>query len=76
MAYWTICKGLCKKIWEYANSRLGESVWDLYMAKIRQGEVRVVYSIINPIDYISFNNLWHADVNDVVNEYHRTEGMV
>ena len=44
-ANWNICKGLCEKIWEWANSRLGKSVLDLYRAKIRLGEFKAVYSI-------------------------------
>ena len=38
-------KGLCKKIGEWANSNKGESVSDLYRAKIRLGEFKAVYSI-------------------------------
>ena len=37
--------GLKKKIGEWANSRLGESVSDLHRAKIRLGEFKAVYSI-------------------------------
>ena len=37
-------KGLCKKICEWVYSRLGESVSDLYRAKIRLGEFTAVYS--------------------------------
>ena len=41
-----ICKyeGLCKKIGEWVNSRLGKSVLELYRAKIRLGEFKAVYS--------------------------------
>ena len=30
LANWNICGGLWKKIWEWANSRPGKSVLDLY----------------------------------------------
>ena len=41
-----MCKGLCKKTGEWANSRLGESVSDLSRSKIRLGEFKPVYSMI------------------------------
>ena len=44
-ANWIICKGLYRKIWERANSRLGVSVLDPYRAKIRLGEFKAVYSM-------------------------------
>ena len=37
-------KGICKKIWEWANSRLGESLLHLFRAKVRLGEFKAVYS--------------------------------
>ena len=43
-ALWSEGKGLCKKIGESANLRLGESVSDLYRAKIRLGKFKALYS--------------------------------
>ena len=37
-ANWIICKGLCKKIGDRANSRLGKSYSDMFRAKIRLGD--------------------------------------
>ena len=34
------------KIWRAANSRLGQSVSDLYRAKIRLSDFKAVYSIL------------------------------
>ena len=50
-----IYKGLCKKISEWANSRLGETVSDLHRAKIRLGKFKAVYSttIVKIIDMIA-----------------------
>ena len=44
LGYLNIYKGICKKIGEWVNSRLGESVSDLHRAKIRLGEFKAVYS--------------------------------
>ena len=39
-----MCEGSFKKIGDWANSRLGESVSDLFREKIRLGEFKAVYS--------------------------------
>ena len=43
-ANWIIYKGLCNNNWDWANSKLGQSVSDLHRAKIRLGEFKSVYS--------------------------------
>ena len=46
-ANWIIWKALCKESEEWANSRLVESVSNLFKAKIRQGEFKAVYSMLH-----------------------------
>ena len=47
LAYWIRYKEICKKIEEWANSRLCESVLDHCRAKIRLDKFKTVYSIPN-----------------------------
>ena len=57
-------KGLCKNIGDWAKSRLGESVSDLYRAKIRQGEFKAVYSRFSVERQVFFCHNTSNNIND------------